>query len=113
MAIGRRVYVPAHNTRVITLDTRRLFKGKMNYDLIAKRIEIATRNITIFTGDETESKGMEDRRKIREMYVETKEIDGPIESLKQARRFVISEILKEEFETNTTLVEDDPTDTIL
>jgi hypothetical protein len=72
----------------------------MDYDKVAKRIELATRNVAIFNRDELENNGMKDRLKITEMYSVTKDNDGPIESLKQARLFVLTEILKEEMQND-------------
>lgn len=69
----------------------------MDSELVAKRIEIATRSLLLFTTEEISNKGMADRKKITDTYNEIKEgVDSLEDSLKKARIKVIKEILEEE-----------------
>jgi hypothetical protein len=69
---------------------------RMNYEQVARRIEIATRNRAIFSLNELQNKGMDDRRRITELYMELKDDENLDENLKQARIMILIDILREE-----------------
>lgn len=69
----------------------------IDYEKIARRIEIATRNLPLFNTHEIDNKGMEDRKRITEIYRTIKEQDNDnIVSLNDARYLILLDILKEE-----------------